>query len=333
MGWKGTVRSIGSAMRAADREAKRRQRDLEKRQRQYEKMQEIEQASYEVEVYENNIEIIQSMHKDCNDHIDWKSIVETVKPKDPVKASTNEGKSREKLKNYKPGFIDKIFKSETRKLEKLNLNIRASIEKDDLIYSKIKKEFDTSLKDWAESTDLARRLIAGDGNAKIESIKELNPFAEISFLGSSVEVSIDGQGQVEALINVHGNEIVPSEVKTLLKSGKLSVKSMQKGMFNEIYQDYVCSCVLRVANELFAAIPDGFVVVTAVDELLNSKTGHLEKSPILSACISRKTLNTLNMTALDPSDSMVNFVHNMSFKKTKGFSAVSRVETGQLERA
>jgi len=36
------------------------------------------------------------------------------------------------------------------------------------------------------------------------------------------------------------------------------------------------------------------------------------------------------MAALDPSDSMANFVHNMSFKKTKGFSAVSRVEARQF---
>ena len=39
MGWKGAVRSIGAAVRAAERDAKRRQRELEKRQRQYTKHQ------------------------------------------------------------------------------------------------------------------------------------------------------------------------------------------------------------------------------------------------------------------------------------------------------
>jgi len=37
MGWKGTVRSIGAAVRAAERDEKRRQRELEKQQKQYEK--------------------------------------------------------------------------------------------------------------------------------------------------------------------------------------------------------------------------------------------------------------------------------------------------------
>ncbi|MCP3684076.1 MAG: hypothetical protein GY861_15450, partial [bacterium] len=179
----------------------------------------------------------------------------------------------------------------------------------------------------------AQSILKGDINAKIAAIKDLNPFSEISNLGSSLLVSAGNGGVIEATIHVHGDSIVPDKVKGLLKSGKLSVKKMPKGKFNEIYQDYVCSCALRAANELFSAIPDDIVVVTAVDELLNTKTGHLEKSPILSVCISRGTLQSLNMDAIDPSDSMSNFVHNMSFKKTKGFEAVSRVEPEILKSA
>ncbi len=331
MGWKGTVRSIGSAVRAAERNAKRRQRELEKKHGQFEKMQELEQASYEVEVYENEIEIIQSMHKDCSDYVDWIAIASFTKPEAPTKESTNEDFANEQLKNYKPGLIDKIFRLEASKLEKLGLNRQSSVEKDDRVYKSNIKEYEVSLKDWNDSTSLARRLMAGEAKAKIESIKELNPFLEILSMGSSVEISVNDQSQVEAIINVHGGDIVPNEVKSLLKNGKLSTKNMPKGMFNEIYQDYVCSCILRVANELFAAIPDELVVVTAVDDLLNSKTGHLEKLPIVSACISRKTLKALNMATLDPSDSMSNFIHNMSFKKTKGFMPVPRVEVDQLE--
>jgi len=51
MGWKGTVRSIGSAVRAAERDAMRRQRKLDK-------IQELEQAEYEVDVYENHIKLV-----------------------------------------------------------------------------------------------------------------------------------------------------------------------------------------------------------------------------------------------------------------------------------
>ena len=35
MGWKGTVRSVGAAVRAAERDSKRRQRELEKQQKYF----------------------------------------------------------------------------------------------------------------------------------------------------------------------------------------------------------------------------------------------------------------------------------------------------------
>ncbi|HGF7186034.1 TPA: hypothetical protein AB5E10_003495, partial [Vibrio cholerae] len=114
--------------------------------------------------------------------------------------------------------------------------------------------------------------------------------------------------------------------KSLLKSGKLSVKKMPVGKFNELYQDYVCSSVLRIAREAFAILPDEFILINATDKLLNKVTGHLEEQNILSVYISRSTLYGLNMESIDPSDSMQNFIHKMSFKPTKGFEAVPSVE-------
>lgn len=328
MGWKGTVRSIGAAVRAAERDAKRRQRELEKQQKQYEKMQELEQAAYEVEVYENHIDIIQSIHKECSVPIDWKKLAASPKPKKPEKLKEHEKSARSVLENYKPGFLDKIFKKGEKKRIDLEKNVSKAIEEDETEYKSNVDEWKSALNDWDESVKLAQSILSGDEKAKIAAIENLDPFSEISNLGSSLIVSVEESGVVEATIHVHGNDIVPNEVKGLLKSGKLSVKKMPEGKFNEIYQDYVCSCALRVANELFSAIPDDLVIVTAVDELLNTKTGHLEESPILSVCISRSTLQSLNMDAIDPSDSMGNFIHNMSFKKTKGFQAVSRVKPG-----
>ncbi len=333
MGWKGTVRSIGAAVRAAERDAKRRQRELEKRQKQYAKMQELEQAAYEVEAYENNIEIIQSLHKECSDPINWKKIATLQEPKKQENSKKHEKAARTKSENYKPGFIDRLLKREEKKKKSLKDNISRAIEQDEVEHNTSVTNWEKKMTDWKESVALAQLLLSGDNEAKIKVIKDLDSFSEISHLGSIISISVGDEGLIETTIHIHGDEIVPSEAKGLLKSGKLSVKKMPKGQFNEIYQDYVCSCALRVASELFSAIPDNMVIVTAVDELLNTKTGHLEKSPILSVCVSRSTLESLNMNTIDPSDSMSNFIHNMSFKKTKGFGAVSRVESGRLKSA
>ena len=333
MGWKGTVRSIGAAVRAAERDAKRRQRELEKRQKQYAKMQELEQAAYEVEAYENHIEIIQSLHKECTDPINWENIASSQEPKRPENLKKHEEAAHSKAESYRPGFIDRLLKREEKKKKSLNENISRAIEQDEAEYKSSVSDWEEKMNDWKESAELAQLLLSGDNEAKIKVIKDLDPFSEISNLGSNLSISVSDEGLVETIIHIHGDDIVPNEVKGLLKSGKLSVKKTPKGQFNEVYQDYVCSCALRVANEIFSAIPDNMVIVTAVDELLNTKTGHLEKSPILSVCIPRSTLKSLKMETIDPSDSMSNFIHNMSFKKTKGFGAVSRVEAGSLESA
>lgn len=331
MGWKGTVRSVGAAVRAAERDAKRRQRELEKQYKQFEKMQELEQAAYEVDAYENHIDVIQSTHKECSPPVDWNKIALSKQPTEPKKKSENEEDARVISDSYKPGFIDRLFKREEKKREQFLQKIAEAIKSDETHYKSKFSSWETKIEDWKESVEIAKALLEGKAEAKIEAIDNLQPFSEISNLGSSLSISVYDNGVLEATINVHGTEIVPSEAKSLLKSGKLSVKNMPKGKFNEIYQDYVCSCVLRVSNELFSTIPDKLVLVTAVDELLNSQTGHLEEAPILSVAVSRSTIKSLNLESIDPSDSMVNFKHNMSFKKTKGFDRVERIDPEGLD--
>ena len=326
MGWKGTVRSIGAAVRAAERAEKRRQRELEKLHKQYEKMEALEQAAYEVEVYENEIEVIQSLHKECGEKINWVGIEKSESPTRPVNRRERTEQAVQDENDYVPGFIDKLFKRVEKKKSALKETVVQAVADDEVEYEARVSSWEVKCIDWKQKVELSRLILEGDREAKFELITDINPFAEIANLGSSLEISVKEDGTVEATMQVHGEDIVPSEAKSLLKSGKLSVKKMPKGRFNEIYQDYVCSSVLRVANELFAVLVDDIVIVTALDELLNTKTGHLEKSPILSVCVSRSTLQSLNMENIDPSDSMDNFVHNMAFKKTKGFGAVKRVE-------
>ncbi|MCA9957335.1 MAG: hypothetical protein KC434_21550, partial [Anaerolineales bacterium] len=61
--------------------------------------------------------------------------------------------------------------------------------------------------------------------------------------------------------------------------------------------------------------------------------GLLEETPILSVAIPRETSKGLNFDAVDPSDSMVNFVHNMKFQKTKGFQSVATLKPDQFENS
>jgi len=308
MGWKGTVRTLGAMHRASVREAERREREIQKRNKELQKLEALEQAAYEVEEYENYIETILSVHKKDTDLIEWDTIAQSEKPSEPTKSHHNE-------KNLKVGFFSKIFGKEAQQQEQAKL-------KDEQIYQQEMEKWKQQCIEWEYEYNLANKLLSGDLEVKLEIIKKLNPFIDIQELGSSLKFEINDNNIIEATLNLHGKDVIPTEKKSLLQSGKLSVKKMPKGEFYELYQDYVCSCMLRIGNELLAILPDDLVLVHAMDNMLNSETGHMEEQCILSIAISRQTIESLNMDLIDPSDSFENFVYNMKFKKTKGFEVV-----------
>lgn len=326
MGWKGTVRSLQASARRSERNAHRRQRELEKRQKEYAKMEALEQAAYEVEVYENHVDIILSMHKECAEAVKWKRLLSNPEPRQPLKSGTLEQEATHAAVTYHPNFWARLFKLEARQRAALKSKIGAAQAEDERRYQAQLDEWKTAHTEWAEERDIAIRILDGDRQAKLDAIEAFESFAEISHLGSAIQMIVHEGGVLEAKVAIHGSDVIPNEIKSLLKSGKLSTKAMPIGRFNELHQDYVCSCALRVGRELLAILPDDLVIVTALDNVLNSSTGHMEEQPILSVAFSRLTVDGLNLETIDPSDAMKNFVHNMSFKKGAGFSAVAALD-------
>jgi hypothetical protein len=330
MTFRGTMRSLSAAARRMEREQRRRQRELERQRKQLEKMQELERAAFEVAEFENYIEVLQTVHKDCSDRWKWEEIIKSPPPEKPERRNENEKSAREEARLYKPGIGDKLLGRVETKQEKFEAEIRAAIAEDDRIFQEEMGSYDSELADWKHLQNLAKGIIAGDSQIMKKALSDLPVFGELEEIGSSVtprEVSSDF---VDIELDVESDDVVPKEQKSLLKSGKLSEKAMPKSRFYEIYQDYVCSAVLRVSREIFALLPVRMVMVTACTNLLNSATGHLERSPILSVAIPRDTIEMMNFEAVDPSDSMANFIHNMDFKKTKGFAVVSKLDQNSL---
>ena len=332
MSMKGSLRSLNSLANSIERDTIRKQRELEKQRLQYARMQALEQAAYEVEVYENSIDVMISLHKDSTENVNWNEVINKERPVEPYRTSTNEDKARRKLEDFTPNIFDKIFSKIERKRKDLQDKIILGKGIDDKEYSEALNNYRKELDDWKQVNDLAVRIIAGDNDAYVEAINQLNPFSEIANLGSNISFEIIDDKLVEATLNVNGDSVIPKESKSLLKSGKLSTKRMTSTKFNALYQDYVCSALLRVARELFAILPIEMVIIHAVGELLNTSTGHFEKQTILSVCMPKETIQRLNFELLDPSDSLENFVHQMNFKQTKGFSPIKKIKPSELDR-
>jgi hypothetical protein len=127
-------------------------------------------------------------------------------------------------------------------------------------------------------------------------------------------------------LKVNGSQAIPSEVKTLTATEKVSVKPMPRARFHEIYQDYVCGCMLRVAREVFAMLPVDTVLITASADILDARTGQTLEQPVLSAVMPRAIVLGLDFDKLDPADAMENFLHRGNFKasrKTGAFQPIT----------
>lgn len=187
--------------------------------------------------------------------------------------------------------------------------------------------------DWAKMRSLAKRVLAGEGQAYGEALRELSAFGELSTLGSSIAFNVHHSKLIECELLVNGRDAIPAELKSLSAAGKLSVKAMPKARFQEVYQDYVCACVLRVAREVLALLPVDVVIVTAKVSSLQTSTGATVETPVLSVAIPRPVLERLDFSQLDPSDSMGNFMHRgdvMASRKSAEFVAVAPLQPADI---
>ncbi len=326
MGWRGAVRTLGAIARAAERDARRRAREQARRFAEIEKIEARERAIEAVHEFEDFLQSLVSAHRTCSKSIDWHARATMSPPTPPERTSDRENAAKHKLVCYSPSFLSRLLRRVEAERNMLEQDVAASRIADDVEFAERKKAFEQNLAKYEDEKELAGEILANDPEAMLEYIKVLNPFGSIAQLGESLNIHIPSPNRVAIELDVHGQEVIPKETARLLASGRISRKPMPKGEYFRLYQDHVCSAALRVAREVLAALPVDSVVVTAVDELVDSSTGNLAKNAVLSFLAPRATLDRLNFDSLDPSDAMRNFLHQMDFRTTAGFRPIQPLD-------
>ncbi|WP_449622876.1 DUF4236 domain-containing protein [Robertmurraya sp. Marseille-Q9965] len=298
-----------------------RQREIAAKQKEMARLNELEQASLAVESFENTIDRIHSIHKETDEPINWIKVRSSNPPyqKNNGQIGVNEQVALDNYQQYKPSMVSKIFKQQDKELENLNRKILEARQKDEVEY-----------RTWERDVEIATKVIDGDIDTYFEVIQEFNPLDDLLEFGSGFEFFAENSKTMEIEFDVRSERVVPKEQLLLTKTGKLSVKPMTKSRYYDIQQDYVCSCVLRIARDMFALLPLDTLYIHASDTLMDTSTGHHKKITILSVKIDKRALNKLNFDQIDCSDSMKNFNHNMKFKKTSGFSEVNKISIDNL---
>ncbi|MEH6526537.1 MAG: hypothetical protein V7723_10740 [Sneathiella sp.] len=316
MGWKGTIRSLEAAANRADRNA-------ERKRKQNQKLQALANDAASVKAFEEYLNQITGLHRHVSSQntYNWRTKDPRV-PEKPTNLKKNEKRAQQEHDGFIPSLFHRLFGLTERKKNKLQGKVAEAREHDEKIFDELKSKYEEDYSNW-EIRNLIENGNPDDLNkAYFKILKEKNTFTKIGDIGSSISIFLEDNGNFFATVNVHGDDVIPNEKYTLRQSGTLSTKNMPKGEFNELYQDYVCSCVLRIALEIFALVPIEKVLINANDNLLNPKTGHLEEQTLLSVLVVKRTIEQLNIENIDPSDAMENFLCNMKYTKARGFSPV-----------
>lgn len=272
-------------------------------------------AQYEVDVFNNQCELVTSIHKECDDYVDWNLLLNSRPPRQINGFGKHELEARNKYEQHKLNFFDWLFKKSDQVYGQLEKNIADAKQLDQQAYS-----------DWENSVSITKEVLAGNTDSYLKVIEEMQPFEDLSEFGSGFEISVHDSHSLEVRFDPHLKNVIPTTMKSLTQTGKLSTKQMTKTQYYNLQQDYVCSCAIRIARDLFALLPISKVLIHAFEDRLNTATGYDESEVILSVIIERTTLDLLNLDQIDCSDSMNNFNHRMNFKKTKGFEPVEKCE-------
>lgn len=280
-----------------------------------EKMARIERNQLEVSMFENRLEMIKSIHKESDEPVDWNGMKDSEPPFTKREKGPNEKKAVELLENYKPSFIKKLFNRDDAERQELLKKVEEAKQKDLEDY-----------REWEVLIQLAESVLEGDIDSYFKVIEEFAPLDDLAEFGSGFEFFTEAPDFMEIDFEVHSDSVIPTEIKSLTKTGRLSHRKMPVKQYYDLQQDYVCSCAIRIARDMFSLLPLDFVVIHANDDILDTSTGYMKKQTLLSVKIDRETLNKLNLDLIDCSDAMQNFNHKMNFLKTKGLQPVEKVE-------
>jgi hypothetical protein len=286
------------------------------------KLSALEKAKLEVEAFENSIEILLSAHKDQSEPMDWVKYAAALPPPEPANAGRHEFAAS----------LAVICSQLDANASGADAGADGCRLLDQQETQAKRKECTRQITECQRMRDLARRVLAGQAGAYTEAVSEFSSLSEIGGLGTSLNIVVHSRSLIGCDLTINGQEVVPSEMKSLTSTGKVSTKAMPKQRFTEIYQDYVCSCVLRVAREIFSLLPVETVLVTVFGS--RGKTSrHPSKRPILSVACERQFLKSLDFETLDPSDTIERFPHRgdvRASRKTGEFVSIEPITPAQL---
>ena len=150
----------------------------------------------------------------------------------------------------------------------------------------------------------AEKILNGDIDTYYEVLSDLNPFDRLIQYGSDFECGTDDPRMLAVHFNVNSYQVLREAL------------SLPVEQYNDLLQDYVCGCAIRIARDIFALLPLRSVLINAIDN----------GEDILSVKFKKRSFETLNFSRIDASDTVEQFEYRMNFNLHDGFKPIIPIE-------
>ena len=251
------------AIRSPDRTKQLKIRAAVMEFRRQQKATTLENRAETFDHYNGYIELLRTVHKNAAETMDWEKVLEEDPPVMPEFVRLQEGAALTNLVNFNPSFWGNLFGGAKKKMTELENEVKQARHRGNEAFAKAITTYRKKMAAWEKLQETGKAIFNKDITGYQYAIEYFSSFVEIGELGSSLDFEMK-PNQVVANVQVNTWEVIPSYVVTPGSDGKLEKQPMPAIQFNELYREYVCSCILRVAKEILAYLPLEFVLVNVV---------------------------------------------------------------------
>ena len=245
--------------------------------------------------------------------VDWAAEAGRPLPDPPSRTTAHADPVHMELFEFAPTVADRLFGRGGRKLARIKARLAEAERRDEDAFVAAAEAYELEREAVARRRRLAERVLAGDPTAYAEAFEAASTMREgVEVREVDLHVSAGDNGGVSVhVVVVPSQSGVPGRWVDEDARGGLSVRYLSEGEKAALYEDYLCSLVLRGAREALAVLPIDVVRVSAVARVVNPATGHEDDVVLVRADVNREALSGLNLDRVDPSDALSTFPHHM----------------------
>jgi len=276
----------------------------------------LEDAVSEVAMFNQHLHLIQSVHTIPTPKVNWESMAMEPAPAMPTVRFDHKVKAMEALDDYKPNWLDMLLGNKS-KLHALTKNVERAAEQDIEDYKTEFVHWVQNYSYWAKKNQLSKGVLNNDSEAKLTALSEAqqNPInasvVDTKLINHNFNTYKNGH-LLEINIQVNKDNVIPKERKVLCQ-GEVKLESLSIPESNTLYREYVCSCVLKCAQDSFNVLPESSVVIN-VEQVSAGQSNET----ILSCHIEKGLLEFLLIEDDKPSEILEFFVHLEDFNPHRG---------------